>query len=114
MLTSLLVMNEYISFTDALLYGLIGFVFVFVGIGILIGVLYLVGFLMQKMNDKSKKSKKAEKAAQPIEKAAPAPVAAADEEIPDGVKAAIVTAIMAYYSAEKPRCEFVVKKIKKL
>ena len=111
MLNSLLVMSEYISFTDALLYALIGFVFVFVGIGILIGVLYLVGFLMQKMNDKSKKT---EKAAQPIEKAAPAPVAAADEEIPAGVIAAIVTAIMAYYSAEKPRCEFVVKKIKKL
>lgn len=36
------------------------------------------------------------------------------DEIPDEVKAAIIAAIMAYYSEEKPQCEFKVKRIKRI
>ena len=36
------------------------------------------------------------------------------EAVPAEVKAAIVAAIMAYYSEEAPKCEFKVKRIKRL
>lgn len=112
--------SEYISVVDSLLYALIGFAFVFVGILILIGILYLVGFIvpraqgLAKKKGDRKKGKKGEPAAAAPAPAAPAPAAApAEEEIPDEVKAAIVAAIMAYYSVSKPQCEFVVRKIKR-
>ncbi len=118
MLNSLLVMKEFIDVPAGLLYSLIGFVFVFIGIGILIGILYLVGAVMKKVNDKtpsaSKKKKKGKKAKEEENAVPPAPVAEASEEVPAEVKAAIMAAIMAYYDAEKPQCEFVVKKIKRI
>jgi sodium pump decarboxylase gamma subunit len=112
MLTELLAMKVNISVLDGLLYALIGFVFVFIGIGILIGILYLLGYVMQKTNGKISFKKKT--AAAPVKEESVAPAVAATEEVPDEVKAAIVAAIMAYYSAEKPKCEFVVKQIKRI
>lgn len=117
MLSNLLIMNEKIPVPDVLLYALIGFVFVFIGIGILIGILYLVGFIMQKTGGvipnpfkRKKKAKEEPKEEQPVisvpEKEA--------EDLPEEVKAAIVAAIMAYYSIEKPKCEFIIKKIKRI
>lgn len=117
MLSNLLILNEKIPVPDALLYALIGFVFVFVGIGILIGILYLVGFIMQKTNGvipnpfKRKKQKTEE---QPVLAAPVSDKTKGTEEIPEEVKAAIVAAIMSYYSVEKPKCEFVIKKIKRI
>lgn len=113
MLSGLLVMREYISVSDGLLYAVIGLIFVFIGIALLIGVVSLVGLFMQKTNGKMSSFKKEK--AEP--KATPAPAVATvteTEEVPDQVKAAIVAAIMAYYNAEKPQCEFVVKKIKRI
>jgi sodium pump decarboxylase gamma subunit len=112
MLTELLAMKVNISVLDGLLYALIGFVFVFIGIGILIGILYLLGYFMQKTNGKITFKKKVPAA--PVKEESVAPAKAATEEVPDEVKAAIVAAIMAYYSAEKPKCEFVVKQIKRI
>ncbi|MBE7089117.1 MAG: hypothetical protein E7370_06380 [Clostridiales bacterium] len=102
------------SHIEALIYALIGISIIFVGIVIIIGIIWLVGFLMKKTNnfafltgEKPKKDKveKVEevKATQIIE-----------EEIPDQVKVAIIAAIMAYYQQEKPKCEFTVKKIKRI
>lgn len=111
--------SEYISVLDSLLYALIGFAFVFVGILILIGILYLVGFIVPRAQGLAKKGGKKGKKGETPAAAAPAPAApapapaAAEEEIPDEVKAAIVAAIMAYYSVSKPQCEFVVRKIKR-
>lgn len=38
----------------------------------------------------------------------------AEEDIPYEVKAAIIAAIMVYYSEESPKCEFKVKRIKRI
>lgn len=114
MLSGLLVMKEYIGVVPSLLYALIGLIFVFIGIGILIAIVDLVGLVMKKTGGKMPSFKK--KKEQTEEKvSAPAPVTAATtEEVSDEVKAAIVAAIMAYYDAEKPQCEFIVKKIKRI
>lgn len=115
MLSQLLVVNEIISITDALIYALIGFAFVFVGIGVLIGILYLIGFIMQKTNGSvscGKRKEKREKQESTV--AAPVSVSGINEDVPDEVKAAIIAAIMAYYNEENPKCEFVVRKIKRI
>ncbi len=111
-LTDLLVMREIIGIPDALIYALIGFSFVFLGIIILIVIVSLIGFIMQKTRGLklSDLFKKKEKVAE-VETVIPT---AREEDIPNEVKAAIMAAIMAYYNVEKPKCEFVVKKIKRI
>ena len=96
---------------------LIGFLIVIAGIALLIFIIWLAGFLIKNFEGK-KKSKKAAKKIAPVIKSAPtepakksAPI---EEEVPDQVKAAIIAAIMAYYSAEKPKAEFTVKRIKRI
>lgn len=100
----------------ALLFAVIGFVFVFVGIGILIGVLYLVGYLMKKSNGNLlnllPKKKVAEVKSEKVEEKT-APVVQ-NNDVSEEEIAAVMAAIMAYYSVEKPKCEFVVKKIKRI
>ena len=109
-LTDLLIKNEFIEPLDGVMYAVIGFAFVFIGIAILIAIITLVGVIMQKTGGKvSFKKKKPE-----VVVTEAAPVSVAEEEISDEVKAAIIAAIMAYYNAEKPKCEFVVKKIKRI
>lgn len=116
MLNALLVLNEKIPFTDALLYAIIGFIFVFIGIGILIGILYLVGFVMQKTNGKLPATQP-KKTTEDKKTDNPEPATTVSVREPEGIsdeeKAAIMAAIMAYYSVEKPKCEFIIKKIKK-
>ena len=100
------------DFPEALVYALIGFVIVFIGITIIITVIWLIGLLMRKTDNlaflqnigKKKKSETPAEVAQVAE----------DEGIPDEVKAAIVAAIMAYYETEQPQCEFKVKRIKRI
>lgn len=98
---------------EALIYALIGFLIVFMGIVIIIAIIWLVGFLMRKTNNFAfltrKGGKKKEPPVQPV-----ADAAAEDEDIPDEVKAAIVAAIMAYYTEQAPKCEFKVKRIKRI
>lgn len=104
--------NFYFSdFTESLIYALLGFLIVFVGIVIIIAIIWLVGLLMRKTDNLAfltnigkKKKDKVEQPAQPI----------AEEGVPDEVKAAIVAAIMAYYETEQPECEFKVKRIKRI
>ena len=107
--------NYYFSdrFGEPVIYALIGFLIVFVGIILIIAIIWLIGLLMRKTNNLAfltnigkKKKKKQEPA--PIE------TVSDTEDIPDEVKAAIIAAIMAYYSEEKPKCEFKVKRIKRL
>lgn len=101
---------------EGLIYALIGFLIVFAGIVIIITVIWLIGLLMRKTNNLAfltnigKKKK-----AQPEPAVEPQAVAASSEdEIPDEVKAAIVAAIMAYYESAQPKCEFKVKRIKRI
>lgn len=107
--------NYYFSdrFGEPAIYALIGFLVVFVGIILIIAIIWLIGLLMRKTNNLAfltnigKKKKKKE---------APEKIEAVSEtdEISDEVKAAIIAAIMAYYSQEKPKCEFKVKRIKRI
>ena len=113
-LLSLINQEGSLEFGEACIYGLIGFLVVFAGIVLIIFIIWLIGLLMRKTNNlaflteigKRKKIKE-----QPV------PAIQADgnaDEIPDEVKAVIMAAIMCYYSEEAPKCEFIVKRIKKL
>lgn len=110
---SLLNQPGSLEFGEACLYALIGYAVVFAGIALIILIIWLIGLLMRKTNNLSfltnvgKKRKKIKE--QVIEESAPE-----EEEISPEVKAAIVAAIMAYYTKEKPKCEFKVKRIKKI
>ena len=103
------------NFGEAALYALIGFLVVFVGIVIIIGIIWLVGLIMRKTNNLEFLTKKRVKKTK-NEKNAPQneAVAVSDDDIPDEVKAAIVAALMAYYQESEEKCEFTVKRIKRL
>lgn len=101
------------NFGEALVYALIGFLVVFVGILLIICIIYFIGFIMKKTNNfefLSKIGKKKKKPAEAYENF----VQSGEEDIPDEVKAAIIAAIMTYYSEKKPECEFRVKRIKRI
>lgn len=91
---------------EALLYALLGFFVTFLGIVLLIFIVWLCGQIVSRLSAR-KGSKKA---------AAPAaPAATAEEEgIGEEVRAAIIAAIAAYYADEEGTCEFKVKRIKRL
>ncbi len=105
------------NFGEAALYALIGFVVVFVGIALIIAIIWLVGLIMRKTNNLEFLTKKREKKPK-VKKGEVQPVKdeteVGEEEIPDEVKAAIVAAIMAYYQEEAPKCEFTVRAIKRI
>lgn len=101
------------NFGEAAIYALIGLLVVFVGIIIIIGIIWLVGLIMRKTNNLEFLTKKREKKPKAEKEQAPAAVATSDD-IPDEVKAAIVAAIMAYYQEQETKCEFTVKRIKRI
>lgn len=96
------------DFSEALVYALIGIGIVFLGIAIVVFVLWIVGIIMKKTKgiELFKKKNKVQEV-QPVAESS-------DGEIPDEVKVAIMAAIMAYYSQENPKCEFKVKRIKRI
>lgn len=106
--------NYYFSdrFGEPVIYALIGFLIVFIGIAIIITIIWLIGLLMRKTDNlafihkigKNKKKKTKETGERALQ----------SDEIPDEVKAAVVAAIMAYYSEARPECEFKVKRIKRI
>ena len=103
------------NFGEAALYALIGFVVVFVGIVIIIGIIWLVGLIMRKTNNLEFLTKKHEKKPKAEKGQSAEPVASeANDDIPDEVKAAIVAAIMAYYQEKEEKCQFTVKRIKRI
>lgn len=102
------------DFGEALLYALIGFVIVFAGIAIIIAVIWLIGLLMRKTDNLAFLTKKKDKS-----KNAGADIVANEphadgDDIPEEIKAAIVAAVMSYYQTEKPKCDFIVKRIKRI
>lgn len=108
---------------EAAFYAIIGFLVVFAGIVIIIGIIWLVGFILRKTDNlafftKKKTKNTAEKPkseqTQLTEGTQADAVKEDDGEIPDEVKAAIIAAIMAYYEQEQPKCEFTVKRIKRI
>lgn len=102
---------------EPFLYALIGFLVVFVGIALIIFIIWLVGLIIRKTDNLAflTKKKKKPKAATGEEQAVKAAEGAeSSDEIPDEVKAAIIAAIMAYYEEKQEKCQFTVKRIKRL
>jgi len=87
-----------------------GFVFVFAGIALLVVLFTLLGLVMKKINARKPRKKKVKG-----EKSVPAEESAkTEEEISPEVVAVITAAIAAVYEGEKVKCDFVVRRIRKL
>ena len=101
---------------EALIYALIGFLVVFLGIVLIIFIIWLIGLILRKTDNLAFLSKisfkRIKKKGQVVEQT-DTPENKQDG-IPDEVKAAIIAAIMAYYDNEKPECEFIVRRIKRI
>lgn len=103
-----------VSVGEASLYALLGFLTVFFGIALLIFIVWLVGKLMVKF-EKAKQTKQ-QKAVQPIVEQVAESLAVADSTntVDEQTVAVIMAALMAYYQKNNPKCEFVVKRIKRI
>ena len=109
MLNSLLAKT---SIPEAALYAVVGFAIVFLGISFLILVVGLVGKVM----NKTKATPKA-KETQAVKEEIATSLAVSKketEEISEETIAVITAAIMAYYQQTQPKCEFTVKRIKRI
>ena len=98
---------------EAVLYALMGYLVVFAGIAFLILVVWLVGKLMTKTGGvKLRKGKKT------VVENTPLPVAEVlpeqSEEVDEETVAVIMAALTAYYEKNDPKCEFTIKRIKKV
>ncbi len=90
---------------------LLGLAFVFAGILILVCIFTLFGFIMKKINERRANAVKSEPSRIPVAQ----PVGEENgDEIPDEVVAAIMAALMSYYQKENVRCDFVVRRIKRI
>ena len=95
-----------ISIPESLLYALIGFIVTFLGIVLLIFIVWLCGKIVTKISKSGAKKK--------AEPAAAAAALSTEEGISEEVRVAIMAAIAAYYASENAACEFQVKRIKRL
>lgn len=109
-------MNNLLSFAESfkanlplgLFMFILGMLVIFFGMTIIVLVVSVIGKIMTKSTSAPKKVEEA-----PIQEVSQVQVES--EEIPDHVKAAIVAAITAYYFNENSsKCEFRVKKIKRI
>ena len=109
MLTNLL--DGWFKFNvgEGAFYSVFGFVFVFLGIAVLILIFTLLGIIMKKVNER-----KAKKKTEGQQKPAAAPAPEAEDGITPETVAVITAALMAYYEQENVPCDFVVRRIKKL
>lgn len=99
---------------EPFLYALIGLLVVFGGILVIIAVIWLIGLLMRKTDNLQSIRGKFKKTEKPEQSDSTETATEQSEEIPDEVKAAIIAAIMAYYQTAEPKCEFKVKRIKRI
>lgn len=113
--------NKKIPVGEAAIDAVIGLSVVFLGIALLVFIVWCVGKIMQNTsigNGKGGKKtapKAAEKPAiKPAKPETVAPAKVADECIDDETVAVIAAAIAAVYEAERRSCGFVVKRIKRM
>ena len=93
---------------EALLYAVIGFIVTFIGIVIIIGVIWLAGLIIRKSVARKKKSAD-------MQDQYAASEAAVTVGISEAEKVAIIAAIAAYYESENTAVsEFKVRRIKRL
>lgn len=96
---------NWLGIGDGVLYALLGYVVTFLGIALLILVVWLCGLIIKKVTGKSSRKKTAE--------TVPATVPAS-EDVGEEVRVAIIAAIAAYYASENSTCEFKVRRIKRI
>jgi Na+-transporting methylmalonyl-CoA/oxaloacetate decarboxylase gamma subunit len=109
---------KYINIGEASVYALLGFSVVFLGIALLIAIVWAIGRLMAYLKGEPiiKEKKEVKK---PVEKAVIeekvelAPQTQSDE-VDEETVAVIMAALMAYYEQNYPKCEFTVKRIKRI
>ncbi|MBR2374789.1 MAG: OadG family protein [Clostridia bacterium] len=102
-----------VSIGEVSVYALLGYSVVFAGIVFLIFVLWAVGKVMSKTKTAPKKEKTA-KAPVPVTVNESLAVADAGETISEETVAVIMAALTAYYQTVGPKCEFTVKRIKRI
>lgn len=93
---------------EVTLLAVLGFAIVFIGIAFLIFVVWAVGQIMKKLDGLS-----------PAPKQAEAPVQASvaqgsGDEVDEETVAVIMAALMAYYQQTNAKCDFTVKRIKRI
>ena len=109
MLLNVLANTVTITLSETALYALIGVLIVFIGILFLILVVSIIGKVFS-LKNQQKPTPKVEK-----EKTVPLLPQNKEDEIPEEVVAVIMASIMAYYQNENgTRCEFKVKRIKRI
>ena len=97
---------------DGAFYAAFGYVFVFLGIAILVFLFTILGIVMKKIN--ARKPKKKRVRAKDGEETAITSKIEVEEEISPEIVAVISAAIAAVYEGENVKCDFVVRKIRKL
>ncbi len=120
MINNLLVMTEQLGW-EVLLYALIGFGIVFLGIAILIVILYVFGAIMKRTGGSfhpiaALKAKRAAKKAQKTETASDtASLDEATDAVTEEEYAAIMAAVTAVLAQgeDRAKCEFVIRKIRR-
>ena len=95
---------------DGAFYAVFGFVFVFLGIALLVGIFAALGIIMKKVNARKPRVKKSKKG-KPVEPTEPQ---AEVKAVSAAEVAAITAAIAMFYEGENVKCDFVVKRIKRI
>ena len=103
-----------VSVGVATLYAVIGFIVVFVGIAFLIFVVWAVGKIMERANVKAKTKKNVKEKEKLEETIAESLAFSEADEVSEETVAVITAALMAYYQKNNPKCEFTVKRIKRI
>ena len=100
---------------EASLYALLGFLIVFLGICLLIFIVWAIGKFMVKVNPAKAKKMQEKPSVIPVNET-PEPVATKNttNAVDEQTVAVITAALMAYYQTNNPKCEFIVKRIKRL
>ena len=94
---------------DGAFYAVFGFLFVFIGIALLVVIFTVLGVVMKKLNARKPKKRKIKSKVVIEQDEVPA-----DEEDDPEVVAAIMAAISAVYEGENAKCDFIVRRIKRL
>ena len=101
--------GKVVGIPEALLYALIGFLVVLAGIAFLILIVWLVGKLLAMKNGNAKPKEKSV-----VTKETLPQTPAKHEEVDEETVAVIMAALTAYYQANNPKCEFTLKRIKRI
>ena len=92
---------------DGAFYAVFGLVFVILGITLLVFIFMGLGAVMKRVNARKKKTHV------PKQEVSAPPMIVEDGVTPE-IVAAITAALMAYYEEETVKCDFVVRRIKKI